>query len=92
MRARGTVRRLNRETITPQPGQASPGSNAEDPTLMGEDGSSETITCVDCGGRCHLLTTWPPDDPPRPGDVLVYRCQDCLDRWDVVIPGDGPAS
>jgi predicted RNA-binding Zn-ribbon protein involved in translation (DUF1610 family) len=51
---------------------------------------SETIDCIDCGGRCHLLTTWPADDPPQPGDVLVYRCEDCLDRWDIVIPDDGP--
>lgn len=46
-----------------------------------------TITCVDCGGTAHLLTTWPDDDPPRPSDLLVYRCADCLDRWDVVMPG-----
>jgi hypothetical protein len=50
----------------------------------------ETIDCIDCGGRCHLLTTWPADDPPMPGDILVYRCEDCLDRWDIVIPEDGP--
>jgi hypothetical protein len=50
-------------------------------------GSPElTITCVDCGGVAHLLTTWPADDPPVPGDVLVYRCADCADRWDVVMP------
>ena len=46
----------------------------------------ETITCVDCGGTAHLLTTWPDDDPPYPGDILAYRCADCLDRWDVVMP------
>lgn len=46
-----------------------------------------TITCIDCGGAAHLITTWPPDDPPLPGDVLVYRCSECLDRWDVVMPG-----
>ena len=46
-----------------------------------------TITCVDCGGTAHLLTTWPPDWPPEPGDVVAYRCADCLDRWDVVLPG-----
>ena len=44
------------------------------------------ITCIDCGGRCHLLSTWPDDDPPQPGDVMVYRCEDCLDRWDLVLP------
>jgi hypothetical protein len=45
------------------------------------------ITCVDCGGRAHLLTE-PPEWGWHPGDLLVYRCEDCLDRWDVVIPGD----
>jgi hypothetical protein len=36
------------------------------------------ITCIDCGGRAHLLT-WR-------GEVVSYRCEDCLDRWDLVIP------
>jgi hypothetical protein len=44
------------------------------------------LDCVECGGRCHLLTTWPYDDPPQPGDVLAYRCADCADRFDVVVP------
>ena len=47
-----------------------------------------TITCIDCGGRAHLLTTWPPDDPPQPGDIVSYRCSDCMDRWDLVLPED----
>ncbi len=43
------------------------------------------ITCVDCGGDAHLLT--PPDDDGKywPGEVIVYRCRDCRDRWDVVV-------
>ncbi|HWG74251.1 MAG TPA: hypothetical protein VG184_09375 [Acidimicrobiales bacterium] len=49
-------------------------------------GPEEIITCIDCLGRAHLLTTWAPDDPPRPGDVVAYRCEDCLDRWDLVVP------
>jgi hypothetical protein len=43
------------------------------------------IVCVDCGGRAHLVQ---PDDAENPyvaGDVAVYRCEDCLDRWDVVV-------
>lgn len=44
------------------------------------------ITCVDCGGRAHLLTTWPSDDAPLPGDVMTYHCQDCWERLDVVLP------
>jgi hypothetical protein len=51
----------------------------------------ETITCVECGGTCHLLTPPPgPDDLPwAAGDVVAYRCADCLDRFDVVLPDDG---
>jgi hypothetical protein len=48
----------------------------------------EIINCIDCGGRCHLLTTWPADDPPIPGDIMSYRCEECLDRWDLVLPED----
>lgn len=46
----------------------------------------EVITCVECGGRCHLLTRYEAGMTPRPGDIVAYRCEDCLDRWDVVIP------
>lgn len=50
----------------------------------------DTITCVDCGGRCGLLTRPDTDDdghpiPFCPGDVVAYRCADCLDRWDIVL-------
>lgn len=44
-----------------------------------------TITCVDCGGRCHLLTAAPEDGRWEPGEIVAYRCQDCLDRWDLVL-------
>ena len=23
-----------------------------------------------------------------PGDIVAYRCQDCLDRWDIVLEDD----
>lgn len=53
------------------------------------------ITCIDCGGRAHLLTQPRVDDEEdagaaawRPGDVVAYRCGDCLDRWDVVLADD----
>ena len=48
-----------------------------------------TIVCVDCGGTCHLMT--PPFDDGagatgfRAGDIVAYRCADCLDRWDVEL-------
>lgn len=55
------------------------------------------ITCIDCGGRAHLLDRPAPDPEDagagrwRPGDVATYRCADCLDRWDIVVEdaGDG---
>lgn len=46
------------------------------------------IVCVDCGGRAHLVQPDSTEDPYRPGDVAVYRCEDCLDRWDVVVEED----
>jgi hypothetical protein len=46
-----------------------------------------TITCVDCGGRCHLIS-FAPEDGWQPGDIVAYRCEDCRDRWDLEIPDD----
>lgn len=46
------------------------------------------ITCIDCGGRAHLVSYPPEDGRWWPGDLLVYRCEDCLDRWDLVVPGE----
>ena len=49
-----------------------------------------TITCVDCGGVCHLLTVMERSEgrADDEGDVAVYRCEDCLDRWDMELPSD----
>jgi hypothetical protein len=47
-------------------------------------GVDRSITCVDCGGTAHLITPIPDPDDLYPGDILVYRCEDCLDRWDIV--------
>jgi hypothetical protein len=47
-----------------------------------------TIVCVDCGGRCHLLAMPREDGVWLPGDIVAYRCEDCLDRWDLVLPDD----
>jgi hypothetical protein len=49
-----------------------------------------TITCVDCGGVCHLLSRPIQDEEDgtvgfREGDIVSYRCQDCLDRWDIEL-------
>lgn len=46
-----------------------------------------TITCVDCGGVAHLLS-YEPEEGWEPGDVVAYRCEDCLDRWDLVVPDE----
>lgn len=46
----------------------------------------ESITCVDCGGPAYLVSTWPEDDPPQPGDIMRYRCRDCLDMWYLELP------
>ena len=52
------------------------------------------ITCIDCGGRAHLLTQPRVDEEEagaalwQPGDIVAYRCEDCLDRWDIVLADD----
>jgi len=52
----------------------------------------EVIDCIDCGGVAHLLTYPPEDGIWRPGDLATYRCEDCLDRWDLLLPDpDDPA-
>lgn len=48
----------------------------------------DVIDCIDCGGRCGLLSK-PDEDGEHPaGSIVVYRCADCLDRWDLVVPDD----
>jgi len=46
---------------------------------------AESIVCVECGGTAYLLPIFPPDDPPMPGDIVPYRCADCVDRFDIVV-------
>ncbi|HZD05929.1 MAG TPA: hypothetical protein VE173_13545 [Longimicrobiales bacterium] len=48
----------------------------------------DTIVCVECGGRCRLITFLPEDEPVEPGAVLSYRCGDCQQRWDIVWEGE----
>ena len=48
------------------------------------------ITCIDCGGRAFLLTPAREDDVWVEGDIVAYRCEDCLDRWDLVLEADDP--
>ena len=46
---------------------------------------SEQIDCMECGGRAHLVQPLDPEVPVEPGDVMVYVCSDCAQRWDVVV-------
>jgi hypothetical protein len=46
------------------------------------------IVCVDCGGDAFLVRDAPEDDPWLEGDVVTYRCRDCLERWDLVVAAD----
>lgn len=45
----------------------------------------QEIVCVECGGVASLISFLPPDEEVQPGDILAYRCADCLDRWDIVM-------
>lgn len=50
-------------------------------------GAPETITCIDCGGTCHRLS-YAPHEGDEAGDVVAYRCPDCLERFDMVLEPD----
>lgn len=47
----------------------------------------KSIVCVDCGGECHLIS-FEPDEGFAPGDIVAYRCRDCLDRWDIEVTAE----
>ena len=47
----------------------------------------QVIDCIDCGGKAHL-TSKPDDFGWEPGQMVVYRCEDCNDRWDLSLPED----
>ena len=49
---------------------------------------SERIDCMECGGHAHLAQLLDPEMPVQAGDVLVYLCGDCNQRWDVVVDED----
>jgi hypothetical protein len=44
-----------------------------------------TIVCVECGSAARLATPIEPDDEVVVGDVVVYRCEECYGRFDVVV-------
>jgi len=46
---------------------------------------AEEIACMECGEIAHLAQPIGPDDDVEAGDVLVYLCGACNQRWDVVV-------
>jgi hypothetical protein len=46
---------------------------------------AEEIACMECGEIAHLAQPIGPDDEIETGDVLVYLCGACNQRWDVVV-------
>jgi hypothetical protein len=48
-------------------------------------GPATTIVCVECGGTAWLIQPVQPDDELEVGDVVAYRCSECLDRFDLVV-------
>ena len=49
---------------------------------------AERIACMECEGTAVLQQAISEDDVIEPGDVLVYRCPECYQRWDVVVDED----
>lgn len=49
------------------------------------DAPDETHPCVDCGGICYLTSKPHEDGRWRPGDLMRYRCRDCLDEWFLIF-------
>jgi len=57
------------------------------PVSTGQSPIPTTIVCVDCGGTCHLIS-YEPDEGFEPGDIVAFRCADCLDRWDIELAAE----
>ena len=49
---------------------------------------AETIVCVDCGGLCRRIPLEEPELGWQAGDVVTYRCVDCVDMWYLEIDED----
>ena len=50
----------------------------------------QRIDCMECAGRgtAQLVQALDPETLLQEGDVLVYVCSDCAQRWDVVVDED----
>jgi hypothetical protein len=46
---------------------------------------TEKIACMECGGIAVLVQLPADDEIVEAGDVLMYRCPECGQRWDVVV-------
>ncbi|MFM8237483.1 MAG: hypothetical protein ACKOBG_06990 [Actinomycetota bacterium] len=46
---------------------------------------AEHIDCMECGEQATLAQLIGPEDVLEPGDVVVYLCGACAQRWDVVV-------
>ncbi len=49
---------------------------------------ADAIDCVDCGARCHRIPFEVPELGWQPGDVVTYRCADCVDLWYIEVHED----
>ena len=49
---------------------------------------AEQIDCMECGGVAYLAQTIADEDVFEAGDVVVYICGACAQRWDVVLDED----
>jgi uncharacterized Zn finger protein len=49
---------------------------------------AERIDCMECGGDAFLQQELTDEDVIEAGDVVVYRCRECTQRWDVVVDED----
>ena len=45
----------------------------------------QTIDCIDCGSICHLLSYPDENGEFNKGEIVSYRCEDCLDCWYLVL-------
>jgi hypothetical protein len=48
---------------------------------------ADRIICVDCGGECGRLTL-DPELGWAVGDIVAYRCVDCVDVWYLELEAD----
>lgn len=51
-------------------------------------GVADTITCIDCGGTCHRIPFEAPEFGWQQGDVVTYRCGECMDLWYLEVAED----